>query len=473
MTATSFATARFVAIDLGASSGRVIVGTVGSESIDLEEVHRFTNEPVQRSTGLHWNFDWIVEQVLIGLTRAADIGEVAGIGIDSWAIDYGLIDATGTLVNEPFCYRDARTLNTDLLLNLARTRAYQLNGLQHLPFTTLYQLATEAPTKLVGNSLLLIPDLLTCVLTGIRGTEIANASTTGLLETISKRWSAEIQELLRLPQSLLGPLRMPGDIVGPLLPHHCETTRIPTTTPVIAVGSHDTASAIVSIPAEDDQFAYISCGTWGLVGVELDQPILTEESRLANFTNELGVDGTVRYLRNVMGLWLLQECMRTWKQYGRNVELQQLLQEAGSLPQGETFDVDDPQFIPPGDMPMRIASACANLGVPAPTSEPEIVRYILDSLAAAFARTISQASELSGKMVTKVHLVGGGSQNELLCQLTANACGLPVVAGPVEATAIGNILVQARAVGTIAGTLTDLRNLVRKTQTLRTYYPAD
>ncbi|MFJ5986512.1 rhamnulokinase family protein [Lentzea sp. NPDC092896] len=426
------------AIDLGASSGRVVRGVFTDGDVHIEEVHRFANGPVHHRDRLLWDLPRLYHEVLDGLRLA---GSLAGIGIDSWAVDYGLLDTSGELLGNPVCYRDSRTDGITPAEGL-----YEINGLQFQPFNTMFQLMAE-PLLPQASQLLLIPDLLSYWLTGQRGTEYTNATTTGLIDVRTGQWSPELTR--DLPPGLLPPLRHPGDLAGTFKG-----------IPVTAVGSHDTASAVVAVPAETDRFAYISCGTWSLVGVELDFPVLTAESRAANFTNEGGVDGTIRYLRNVMGLWLLQECLRTW-----SADLDPLLREAAHA-SGSVFDPNDPVFLPPGDMPARIQQWCGKT-----LTRAEIVRSILDSLALAHRDAVADAQRLSGKEVEVVHVVGGGSNNELLCQLTADACGLPVVAGPAEATALGNVLVQARAVGAAHGTLADLRKLVRQSQPLRRYLP--
>ncbi|MBB5787702.1 rhamnulokinase [Jiangella mangrovi] len=468
------------AVDLGASSGRVMLARVGPDRLDLTEVHRFANVPVRLPDGLHWDVLRLYRDVLDGLghaVRACADGEVlASVGIDSWAIDYGLLDGDGALLGQPFHYRDTRTSGVAEAVHarVGERELYQVNGLQFLPFTTIYQLATERAGRLdAAAHALLVPDLLTSWLTGVLGTELTNASTTGLLDVRSGDWATTVFARLGLPPALFGPLRRPGDVVGPLLPEVREDTGLAADTVVTAVGSHDTASAVVGVPAADPNFAYVSCGTWSLVGVELDAPVLTEAGRAANFTNEGGVDGTVRYLRNVMGLWLLSESIATWNRTGPPADLPALLNAAADVPAGgPVFDPDDPVFLPPGDMPARIAAVLARAGARAPATRPELVRCILDSLAAAYARTVREASELSGRTVDVVHLVGGGARNELLCRLTADACGLPVLAGPVEATALGNVLVQARAHGALDGDLWTLRALLRSTQVTRRYEPA-
>jgi rhamnulokinase len=354
-------------------------------------------------------------------------------------------------------------------------RLYAINGLQFLPFNTLYQLVAEQRGPLWGRvrQAVLLPDLLAYWLTGELRTEITNASTTGLLDARTRSWSAELLEALEIPADLFPPLVEPGQVVGTLQPEVAAQTGLAASTTVVAVGSHDTASAVVGVPAADRRFAYVSSGTWSLVGVELDQPVLDEDSRHANFTNEGGVDARVRYLRNVGGLWLLQESLRTWREAGQPADQDSLLAEAARLPSGgPVVDVDAGEFIPPGDMPARIRAACEAAGQHSPDTPGAVVRCILDSLANAYARTVAEAGKLSGHPVEVIHIVGGGCQNELLCQLTADLSGLPVLAGPVEATALGNVAVQARAAGRLSGTLEDLRSALRSGLSLQPYQPA-
>lgn len=457
-------TVRVAAADLGAASGRVMLGRVGAGELAVTEAHRFDNRPVRVNGTLHWDILALYQGVLDGLRAAGASGVVDGIGIDSWAVDYGLLDEHGALLGNPVHYRDARTdgIMARLSDRLGQESLYATTGLQLLPFNTIYQLAAE-PRLPAARRLLMIPDLLAYWLTGEQGAEITNASTTQLVDVRARAWSAELMRRTGVDPLLFPEIRESGTRIG-------DTD---TGVPVLAVGSHDTASAVVGVPAGGPNFAYISCGTWSLVGVELPEPVLTEDSRLANFTNELGVDGTVRYLRNVMGLWLLQESVRTWTDAGRPVDVADLLGEAANLP--ALVSIVDPnaaEFLPPGDMPARIARACRRTGQPEPDGPAAIVRCIVDSLALAHRRAVNDAARLSGRQVDVVHVVGGGSRNELLCQLTADACGLPVVAGPTEATAIGNVLVQARALGAIDGDLTDLRALTRATQPTRRYEPA-
>jgi rhamnulokinase len=459
---------RHAAIDLGASSGRVVVADIGPGQLALTEANRFPNGPVRLNDGLHWDILSLYRGALDGLARA---GAIDTIGVDSWAVDYGLLDAHGALLGNPYHYRDSRT---DAVIDKVHGRIpfaelYARTGLQFLTFNTIYQLAAAegSPQLEAAQSLLLIPDLIGYWLTGHLGAEVTNASTTALLGVREREWSDELVAAIGLRRSLLPPLRRPGDVLGPLLPGVREETGLGAATTVVSVGSHDTASAVVGVPMEGERSAYISLGTWGLVGVELSEPVLTDASRAANFTNELGVDGRVRYLRNVMGLWLLQECVRCWP----GSDLATLLAGAAELPPGPVFDIDDPRLLPPGDMPARIRRLLKEAGSPPPDDPVVLVRSVLDTLAAALARTVHEAARLSGRQLDVVHVVGGGAQNSLLCQLLADAVELPVVAGPVEATAIGNVLVQARAHGTLSGTLDELRGLIRETHRLTRYEP--
>ncbi|MDQ2846396.1 MAG: rhamnulokinase [Actinomycetota bacterium] len=468
-------TGTFVAADLGASSGRVMLGRVGPRELDLVPVRRFRNGAVPLPDGLHWDVLGLYLEVLDGLRDAGRLADdITSVAIDSWAVDYGLLDASGALLGNPFHYRDARTTRAvqEIHGRVDPPALYRLNGLQHLPFNTIYQLAADGDRLSEAAGALLIPDLMGYWLSGIQVTEQTNASTTGLLDARTGRWADDLAGRIGLPTGLFPELVLPGTELGGLSQAVREATGLAATVRLSAVASHDTASAVAGVPAANDRFAYISCGTWGLVGVELAAPVLTEASRRANFTNERGVDGTVRYLRNVMGLWLLQESLRTWQLAGGEPALPALLVAAAELPAGgPIFDPDDPRFLPPGNMPERIAAVLSDRGERLPQTAAGVVRCILDSLAAAFADTVHAAASLSGQPVDVVHLVGGGSQNELLCQLTADACGLPVRAGPVEATAIGNVVVQARAAGCLPGDRWRARELVRLTHSVTEYQP--
>lgn len=474
-------TGRLVAaVDLGASSGRVIVGRVAPRELELTELHRFPNEPVRVGGSLHWDVLRLFHEIQTGLRAAARAAEAAdglvSIGVDSWGVDYGLLDETGSLLANPFHYRDDRTAGVvaDVHAIVPPGELYARTGIQHLAFNTIFQLAADrlGPTFPLARTILLMPDLFGLWLSGVAVAERTNASTAALLDVHRRVWDHELIDRLDLDGSRFPALASPGEVIGPLRDDLRGELGVSSATLLTLVGSHDTASAVVGVPAGDVPFAYIACGTWALVGVELERAIVTEESRAANFTNEGGVDDRIRYLRNVMGLWLLQESLREWDLAGTPEQLPEVLISAAELPPGgPVVDPDDPSFVAPGDMASRIARACASLDQPAPATRPALVRCILDSLAAAFARTVRDAARLSGAAVEVVHLVGGGARNALLCQLTADACELPVLAGPVEATALGNILVQARARGLLAGDLEALRALIRATQDIRRYEP--
>jgi rhamnulokinase len=446
------------AVDLGASSGRVVRGRVGPDELTIETVARFPNGPVERDgpsgTELHWDFPALLEHSLAGLRAAGPVGSIA---VDSWAVDYGLVRG-GELLDLPWCYRDGRTAaGVDAVHGrIGAAELYRRTGLQFLPFNTVYQLAAE--NRLAeAERLLLIPDLVTWSLTGRAVCERTNASTTGLLDVRTRDWDPELLALVGVEEGQLPELVDPGTPVGEY-----------DGTPVVTVGSHDTASAVVAVPMTEPDAAYVSCGTWGLVGVELDRPVVTDVSRAANFTNEGGVDGRVRFLTNVMGTWLLSETLRSW---GTD-DLSTLLVEAAAYDGPEViFDVQEPRFVPPGDQPARIEEWCREHDVPAPEGRVAMVRSIVASLAAGFASAVERAAELSGRDVRRVHVVGGGAQNALLCRLLADRLGLPVLAGPVEATALGNVLVQARVHGALSGTLEDLRALVARTQHIVVHEP--
>jgi rhamnulokinase len=462
------------AVDLGATSGRVMLGHVGPDQLSVEAVHRFSNDPVRITDGLHWNILELYRNLLIGLRKAVvEQPDLAGAGIDSWAVDYGLVSGD-RLINNPFHYRDERTARgVDLVHKIAdHASLYATNGLQFQPFNSIYQLAVDQKAGVIDDTtrMLMLPDLLGFWLTGEQIGERTNASTTGLLDVSTGSWNATLIDKLSLPRSLFPSLVDPASRVGSL--RDDVAAEVGAALDVIAVGSHDTASAVVGVPMTEPGAAYISSGTWSLVGIELDRPVLTEESREANFTNEGGVDGKIRYLRNVMGMWLLSESIRTWAREGVTLELTTLLAQAAAITTPVAiFDANHPSLLPPGDMPKRITELCVAAGTAAPNSPPEFARSIVESLAEAYATAIDDAERLSGSKINIVHIVGGGSQNTLLCQLTANRTGRRVLAGPVEATAIGNVLIQGRAAGLVDGELSELRALVGRTFPLAEYQP--
>ncbi len=459
------------AVDLGASSGRVMIGHVTGGSVELHSAGRFANRPVHLPNGLHWDLVHLYASALEGLQNAVVTGhELASVGIDSWAVDYGLLSGD-RLIGLPYNYRDARCARgvQRVHAEIPFAELYARNGLQFLPFNTVYQLASESPIGLGADRLLMIPDLMAYWLTGVGVTELTNASSTGLLDPRTRTWGTDLMDRLGIPSRLFGPLVAPGEVIGGLRPEVADA--VGASLPVVAVPTHDTAAAVMAVPMDPTRAAYISCGTWGLVGVETPAPVLTDAAREANFTNEGGVDGTTRFLHNVMGLWILTETLHTWQVRGRHAGLVSLLEAAAAEPApAALFDVDDERFLPPGDMETRIRAWLAERGLPAPASDAGLVRLIVESLADAFARSVSDAARLSGIDVRQIHVVGGGSQNALLCQLTADRSGLPVVAGPIEATALGNVLGQARAHG-IGGTLESLRTLIAGSFELIRYEP--
>lgn len=465
------------AVDLGASSGRVVVGHIDNDIVRLEIVERFMNNPVRTwqgtVDGLQWNALELFRSLTIGLRKAAKGNpELRSIGVDSWGLDYGLLRG-GALLGNPYSHRDARTdpavgVTHELV---SQKELYSVSGMQFMPINTLYQFTADRLALRVqpGDAALLIPDLIGYWLTGVEAAERTNASTTGLLNVHTQEWSTDLISRLGFEPSLFAPIVDPGQTLGELLPG--VQTEIGAQLPVVAVGSHDTASAVVGIPALDDDFAYISSGTWSLAGVELEQPVLSEAARLANFTNETGVDGRIRFLKNITGLWLQSESIRTWEREGLTIDLPALIEAAAALPRGSVFDANDARLFPPGDMPARIAQCCVEAGQPAPQSPAEFTRAINESLAEAYASAVHDAAKLSGKNVKVIHIVGGGSQNALLCQLTANRSGLPVIAGPSEATSLGNVLIQARAAGLLTGSLEALRAVITRSMSLTRYEP--
>ncbi|MBD8608854.1 rhamnulokinase [Aeromicrobium sp. CFBP 8757] len=460
------------AIDLGASSGRVMVGDVGPGRLDLRAVARFANEPVLLQDGLHWDPLELYRHALDGLWTAVSQSPdgLGSVAVDSWAVDYALLRGD-RMLGVPFHYRDGRTARgvERIHARVSPAELYARNGLQFLPFNTIYQLAADE----IGDAdrLLLVPDLIGFWLTGRMVTETTNASTTGLLDPRTGAWDLDLVAQAGLPASILTDLVGPGDTIGTVSAHVGERIGAPHLA-VTAVGSHDTASAVVGVPMQTDDAAYISCGTWGLVGVELDAPVVTEEARAANFTNEGGVDGRTRFLTNVMGTWLISETLRQWERDGDAVDLVEILRVAADVSGPVTvFDVQDPRFMAPGDMPARVREWCAEHGAAAPADRAMLMRSIVESIAQAFADALEAAERLSGRTIRVVHVVGGGSQNRLLCQATADRSGRPVLAGPVEATALGNVLVQARSLGAVGGTLEEMRALIAATHELASFSP--
>lgn len=475
----------FLAIDLGAESGRATLGRFDGERVALGEIHRFPNGPVRVVGGLHWDILRLFGEIKAGLTKAAHEtgGRLAGVGVDAWGVDFALLDRDGNLLSNPYHYRDGRTAGMPerAFARVPRAEIYRATGIQFMPINTLYQLLAMEGSPILGaaDTLLLIPDLIGYWLTGRKRCEYTNATTTQLCDPATGDWARPLIERLRLPGQIFPPLVPPGQGLGPLLPEVAEEVGLASAVSISAVASHDTASAVVAVPAEvgagagagERRFAYISSGTWSLVGVELPQPVVTRGSLEANFTNEGGFGGTTRFLKNVMGLWLLQECRRTWSREGSTPTYEALIAAAEAAPAGGPLvDPDWPPFLPPGDMPARIRRFCRATGQPEPGDPGATVRCVIESLALKYRWVIEQIVELTGRPVETIHVVGGGAQNDLLCRLTAGATGRPVLAGPAEATALGNLMVQAFARGSV-GSLAEIRAVVRRSTEIRQYPP--
>jgi len=445
---------RYAAVDMGATSGRVVAGRLAGGRVELEEVHRFPNRPVRLPDGLRWNLLHLFTELLEGLRRA---GPLAGVGIDTWGVDYALLDAEGRVLGLPYHYRDDRTAGMveRAYSRVPQSELYAVTGIQTLPINTAFQLLADEDSAALeaAERLALVPDLLAYWLCGELANECTNASTTGLLEARSGGWAREVIARLGLKQALFGTLVGPGTRLGPLLPHHDLGDA-----PVYAVASHDTASAFAAVPV-DEHAAILSSGTWSLLGLELPEPVLSGAAREANLTNERGIEGTTRLLKNVMGMWLLEESRRAWAQGGAEASYEELHRLAQDAPEDvPLFDPDAEEFLTPGDMPARIAAACERTSQPAPGGVGTVVRSILVSLACKYRWTVERLEAVSGREIERIHVIGGGARNALLCRLTADVCGREVHAGPVEATALGNVLVQARGAGELAS-LAELREV--------------
>jgi rhamnulokinase len=470
------ASTNYLAVDLGAESGRVLRGRFDGERVSLSEVHRFPNDPVRITSGLHWDALRIISEVKAGMREAAtEAGGLESVGVDSWAVDFALLDREGVLLSNPYHYRDGRT---EGMMERALERApkediYRTTGIQFIPINTLYQLLSMegSPILDAADRLLMIPDLVNHWLTGERACEFTNATSTQLYNLDAGEWAWGLIEKMGIPAGIFPEIVPPATELGALLPEVADEVGLSTELPVTAVASHDTASAVVAVPARGDDFAYISSGTWSLVGVEMPRPVTTPEAMRANFTNEGGFGGRTRLLKNVMGLWLLQECRRTWAREGKSYSYEELGRMAEGAPAfGPLVDPDHASFLSPGDMPARLRRFCEATGQEPPEEPGEVARCVFESLALKYRAALEQVRELSSKPVGTVHIVGGGAQNALLCRLTADATGFPVLAGPVEATALGNVMVQAHAHGRV-GDLKEMRAVVRRSVEARPHEP--
>lgn len=460
-------TYNLLAIDIGASSGRAMLGTYAGGRLSLSELHRFANEPVEMTGRLYWDLPRLFRGVKRGLSAAALEGiELNCIGIDTWGADYALLDKSGRVMGNPVHYRDGRT---DMVMEavfglVPKQEIYQRTGLAFLQLNSLYQLYSdvqqEDPLLAHARQLLFMPDLFAYLLTGTAGCEYTIASTSQMINPHAKDWDMELLERLNIPTRILLPISEPGKVRGMLDGKISRETGVGVI-PVVAVGGHDTASAVAAVPAADDDFAYISSGTWSLVGVETKQPVISPEAQRANLTNEGGVNGSFRVLKNVMGMWIIEECRREWERKGRTVGYDELLEQVEQAePFASFIDPNDPIFSPMGDMTERIQRFCMRTGQEVPKTIGQIARCVYESLAMKYRWTVERLRETTGKRIPVLHVVGGGSNNGLLNRFTADALGIPVLAGPSEATAIGNMLMQLQALGLIQ-TMQEGRQLVR------------
>lgn len=468
--------AQYLAIDIGAESGRAILGQFDGQRLELREVGRFANIPVALPDGLRWDILRLWGDVTACLRQAAEHGPLASVGIDTWGVDFGLLDRDGVLLGNPFHYRDSRT---DGMLEKAfamvpRQQIFEQTGIQFMQINSLYQLLAMVRARSalleVAQTFLTIPDLLNFWLTGRAACEFSNATTTQCFNPRMRNWARPLLEALGIPIRIFPEVVMPGTVLGTLRPGLAEQLGV-LTLPVVAPACHDTASAVAAVPAEGDGFAWLSSGTWSIMGIEVREPVISEQSLAFNLTNEGGVDGTFRCSKNIMGLWLVQECRRTWATQGQEysyAELTRLAEQAAPLQ--SLIDPDADVFLKPGDMPARIQAFCEQSGQVAPDSPGAVIRCVLESLALKYRWLLERLDAVAGQRLTVLHVVGGGVQNQLLNQLTADATGRVVVAGPVEATAVGNLLLQARALGHI-GSLDELRAVVRRSFTPQRYTP--
>ena len=470
----------FLAFDLGAETGRAILGQLDSRGrLEIKEIHRFPNGIANVLGNLHWDVLRLYRETVTALEICATHHGTrpASIGVDTWGLDFALLDERGHLLGNPFAYRDPRTdgIMEEVFQHVSRERMYELTGIQLMPMNTVFQLYAMvrdgSPQLEVARDLLFIPDLLNYFLTGTKKSEYTFATTSQLLSPGTRTWQKEIFQRLGIPLSLMQEIVDPGTLLGELTEPLGKHTGLGPV-PVIAVASHDTASAVAAVPASGEDIAYISSGTWSLVGIESPEPIINQKSLTHNFTNEGGVGNRVRFLKNVMGLWLLQECRRAWARE-QDHSYEQLVQEAEHAPHFRSLiDPDCLDFLTPPDMTRAIADFCTCTSQPVPETRGQYVRCVLESLAFAYRRTLDQVQDVTDRRAERIHIIGGGTNNALLCQMTAHACGVPVYAGPSEATAVGNLLVQAMAFGRISS-LEELRQVVRDSFGMAVYEPQE
>ncbi|WP_240508075.1 rhamnulokinase [Virgibacillus indicus] len=465
-----------LSFDFGASSGRAILGIYDGNALQLKEVHRFKNEPITLNDTLCWDIDKLFGEVKKVLKEIGKTTAIDSIGIDTWGVDFGLLDKDGKLTHNPVHYRDPRTegLLEEVEESFSQEKLYELTGNQIIFFNTIFQLAylkkykEEELNK--AESLLLMPDLFNYLLTGVKRAEETIASTTQLFDPYKKTWNEEIISKLDLPKSIFQQLVKPGEEIGTISRELAEELGIPQI-PVVATTSHDTASAVVSVPAADEDFLFVSCGTWSLIGTELEQPIISKKSAAYNITNESGINGTTRFLKNVTGLWVLQETKKQFEKEGRNYsydEITNLAENANAF--GCFIDTDHPDFQLPGDMPSKIKEYAEKTNQQIPETDGEIFRTIYESLALKYRYVFEEIMECTSKQYKQVHIVGGGSQAEILCQMVANASNIEVLAGPVEATVIGNSAVQLISQNAI-GSVSEARDVIKRSFDMKSYQP--
>jgi len=476
----------FLAFDLGAESGRAVLGTLADGRLTLDEKHRFSNPTGQINGHLHWNLLQQWEELKTGLRKTVAEGEkklkLDGIGVDTWGVDFGLLNTDGDVLGNPFMYRDARTDGQmeATFRRVGREKIFEATGIQFMQFNTLFQLLAmkeQNPALLKqASTLLFMPDLFNYLFTGVRKTEMSIASTSQMVDPRTRSWATNLLRMLEVPTNLLTDIVPAGTVIGNVQQTVMDELKLTGTIPLIAPGGHDTASAVAAVPFDEQSSktgCYISSGTWSLMGVELDEPIINETSLKLNYTNEIGVGGKIRFLKNIMGLWLVQECRRHMVRGGHDhtyAELTQMASRAKAF--GPVIDPNHRPFLSPGDMPDKIDAFCKKTKQHVPGTRGETIRCCLESLALTYRRTVDGLEQILGRPIEVIHIVGGGMQNELLNQMTADACKRPVVAGPIEATGIGNILVQAMAVGAVKS-LADARQIVRDSFPVKRYEPQD
>lgn len=473
------ATKKILAFDLGAESGRGLIGAFDGQRLQLEVVHRFPNGAVQTLDTLHWDVLRLYGEMLAGLRKAAaEHGGVTSIGIDTWGVDFALLGRGGILLGNPRHYRDphTETIMEEAFAQVSRIDIFRQTGIQFMRFNTLFQLLAlkrdRSPLLEMAETMLFIPDLFHYWLTGIKVNEYTDASTSQMLHPGTRTWARELIARFGLPDRILGTLVKPGTVLGPLRNTVVAQTGL-SGVPVIAPATHDTAAAVAAVPARGGSWAYISSGTWSLMGAEIAEPLTSDRALEFNFTNEGGVGGTIRLLKNIMGLWLVQECRRAWERAGVEYSYDALMRLAESAPPFVSLvNPDDTSFILPSSMPQALGDFCCKTGQRMPQEPGPVVRCALESLALKYRWVLERLEELVGRRLDTIHVVGGGCQNTLLCQLTADACNRPVIAGPVEATALGNVLTQLLGLGLIK-TLEEGRDVIRRSFEVVTYEPRD